>query len=52
MNDRQNRDTDEPVEPKPKARPSMNEKDTAEERQYDDKARENLPEGRRNESRE
>lgn len=44
MKDRQNRETDKPMEPQPRAKPTMEEKDTAEERQYKDKSGENLPE--------
>lgn len=41
MKDRQNRETEKPLDRKPQAEPSMDEKDTSEERQYKDKSGEN-----------
>lgn len=50
MKDRHNRETDAPLDPRPKSKPTMKEKDTAEERQYKDKSGENLPESPAGES--
>ena len=47
MKDRKNRDVDEPLDTRKEADPSMKEKDTSEERQYEDKAGENTPEPRK-----
>ncbi len=41
MKDRHNRETDKPLDRTPDANPSMDEKDTSEERQYKDKSGEN-----------
>ena len=44
MTDRQNRKTDEPRQEIPESDPSMDEKDTSEERQYDEKSGREHPE--------